>query len=177
MLLGPKRRFTVALFLALVGCGESAATTVADTDEKPTPPTPYSGSADLRVSCTPAVALGEPIADPLPSVACPSGWAAREGRSAMPVAGRFTTAREMIEAFCVLDEGSATSEPASEIDFAKNDVIAIAYVGEIGLHRRAGELWIRHTEQCGDDRSHRTALFAVPKSAEVREQVCSDGCR
>lgn len=88
----------------------------------------------------------------------------------------------MVDAFCTeLNDStsgstaSADGEPAGiDIDFDANDVIAVASGGEVGLHRRAGELWIRHTETCS--RSYRTALFVVPKDARPLEQTCSSTC-
>jgi hypothetical protein len=184
---GPERRFTLALILALsassVACGSESETTGASSDESPGAPTPYSETTDASPSCVPNVALGEPIAAPLPSFTCPSGWEARS-KSSLLLSGRFTTARELIDAFCTrLDDSamgstSSNGEPAGigiDIDFETSDVIAVAYDGEVALHRRAGELWIRHDESC--ERSYRTALFVVPKDAEPLEQTCSTRCR
>lgn len=88
----------------------------------------------------------------------------------------------MVDALCTqVDDqtamsGSGSSEPFGgvDIDFDTNDVIAVAHDGEIGLHRRGGELWIRHTESCTP--SYRTALFVVPKDADPREQTCTSVC-
>jgi hypothetical protein len=91
----------------------------------------------------------------------------------------------MITALCTQSADSTAGTTASvdgdpagigiEIDFDVSDVIAVASDGEVGLHRRAGELWIRHTETC--TRSYHTALFVVPKDAEPLEQTCSLSCR
>ena len=86
----------------------------------------------------------------------------------------------MVDALCTQSTVATTSadgEPAGigiEIDFDTNDVIAVASDGEVALHRRAGELWIRHTETC--ERTYRTALFVVPKNADPLEQACSSPC-
>lgn len=99
------------------------------------------------------------------------------------MSGRFRTARELVEALCTETTDTAGSmtdaagEPAGigiDIDFDANDVIAIASDGDVGLHRRAGELWVRHTESCS--RSYRTALLVVPKDATPLEQTCSSTC-
>ena len=94
-------------------------------------------------------------------------------------------AQEMVDALCTQssdpDMGSTTTTAGGEpggigisIDFDTNDVIAVAHDGEVALHRRGAELWIRHTETC--ERSYRTALFIVPKNAEPLEQTCSAAC-
>jgi hypothetical protein len=185
---GPERRLPLALSLALslvsVGCGsESEASDFRSGAESPGEPTPYSGSAQTT-SCTPSVALGAPVALPLSSFSCPFGWEARSKTNALLVSGRFSNAREMVDALCTpstdKNTGStsiAEGEPAGigiAIDFDTNDVLAIAHDGEVGLHRRGGELWIRHTETC--ERSYRTALFVVPKNVDPLEQTCSMPC-
>jgi hypothetical protein len=184
---GPERRLPLALILALsassVACGSANETTGAELEESPGAPTPYSAASDAGPSCTPNVALGEPIAAPLPSFTCPSGWEARSKSNFLLLTGRFTSARELVDALCTKSEGStmgstsSNGEPAAigiDIDFETNDVIAVAYQGDVALHRRAGELWIRHTESC--ERSYRTAFFVVPKDAEPLEQTCSTRC-
>jgi hypothetical protein len=186
---GPERRFTVALSLALslvsVGCGSASERSDYDSAaEKSGPPTAYSGTAQTT-SCTPSVALGDPVAAPLPSFTCPSGWEARAKSNALLVSGRFESAREMVDALCTQSTDStsgmtntADGDPAGigiDIDFDANDVIAIAHDGEVGLHRRGGDLWIRHTETC--EHSYRTALFVVPKNVEPLEQTCSTACQ
>lgn len=86
----------------------------------------------------------------------------------------------MVDALCTQSTdttASADGEPAGigiDIDFDANDVIAIAHDGHVSLHRRAGELWIRHAESC--DRDYRTAFFVVPKDAKPLEQSCSAVC-
>ena len=85
----------------------------------------------------------------------------------------------MVDALCTQSTvaPSTAGEPAGigiEIDFDASDVIAVASDGEVALHRRAGELWIRHTETC--ERTYRTALFIVPKNADPLEQTCSAAC-
>jgi hypothetical protein len=181
---GPQRRFasTVALSLLslhLLACG-SAGEPIGDrAGTIPPEPTTHSGTAAMT-SCTPSVALGDPVATPLPSFTCPSGWDARSKGSALLVSGRFQTAREMVDALCTqstVATSSADGEPAGigiEIDFETSDVLAVASDGEVALHRRAGELWIRHTETC--ERTYRTALFVVPKNADPLEQTCSSPC-
>jgi hypothetical protein len=152
----------------------------AGLEESPNSPAPFSGAVKSTSSCTPNVALGEPIAAPLPSFTCPSGWDARSNGSALLLSGRFTNAREMIDALCTQSTAGSTSgngEPAGigiAIDFEVNDVIAVAYDGAVGLHRRAGELWIRHVEGC--ERNYQTAFFVVPKDAQPLEQSCSAVC-
>lgn len=184
---GPERRFTLtaALCLLLVACGSAGEPTSDGDGNEPSThtPTTYSGMAETT-SCTPSVALGEPVAAPLPSFTCPSGWQARAKGDALLVTGRFQTAREMIDALCTQSsDGAAGStmttggEPGAigiAIDFDVSDVIAVAYDGEVALHRRGGELWLRHTETCV--RSYRTSLFVVPKNAEPLEQTCSTTC-
>jgi hypothetical protein len=204
---GPKRRFTlaepcdrrvrvrtctrtVALSLALslvsIACGSEGAPSGGRSafEGNGGEPTPYAASAP-STSCTPSVALGEPVAAPLPSFTCPSGWETRAKSNALLVSGRFSNAREMVDALCTQSTdqnagstASADGEPAGigiEIDFDANDVIAIAHDGKVGLHRRGGELWIRHTETC--ERSYDTALFVVPKNVEPLEQTCSMLCQ
>lgn len=87
----------------------------------------------------------------------------------------------MVDALCTQSSDPMTTTARGEpggigiaIDFDTNDVIAVAYDGEVALHRRGAELWIRHTETC--DRSYRTALFVVPKNVEPLEQTCSSSC-
>lgn len=91
----------------------------------------------------------------------------------------------MVAALCTeVDDSSSGSgmtaadgDPAGigiDIDFDTNDVIAVASNGDVKLHRRAGELWLRHTETCS--RSYHTALFVVPKDADPLEQTCSSAC-
>lgn len=184
MSFGPERRFTVALSLALsvvsIACGSESETSSPDAVvEKAGTKAPYSGSTPTT-SCTPSVALGDPVAQPLPSFTCPSGWDSRSKSNALLVAGRFSTAREMVDALCTesSEPAASTGDPAGigiEIDFDANDVIAVAHDGEVGIHRRGGELWIRHTETC--ERSYRTALFVVPKRVEPLEQTCSMPCQ
>lgn len=184
---GPERRFTVALKLALslllVACGSVGEPTTAGLEESPNSPTPFAGAVKSTSSCTPNVALGEPIAAPLPSFTCPAGWDARSKGSALLLSGRFTSAREMVDALCSQSAGSTSGgstsdgEPAGigiDIDFDVNDVIAVAHGGEVGLHRRAGELWIRQVESCDGD--YRTSLFVVPKDVKPLEQSCSSVC-
>ena len=187
---GPKRSFTVALVLALgvgsVACGSESESSSRDSAlEPPDSPTTYSGTAQARASCTPSVALGDPVAAPLPYFACPSGWSSRSKSNALLVAGRFRRARELVDALCTESSDLASSgtmtdadgEPAGigiDVDFDTSDVIAIASDGDVGLHRRAGELWVRHTETCS--RSYRTTLFVVPKNATPLEQTCSAVC-
>lgn len=178
----PRPRFTTValslLLLVLPACGSVDATSSDGTDESPgTAPTPHSAAAET-VQCTPAVALGAPITEPLSSFTCPFGWDARAANGALPISGRFKNAREMLDALCTQSTNTMTAsrdEPLGvDIDFASSDVLAVPYNGEVGLHRRAGELWIRHTESC--ERSYRTALFLVPKDVEPREQTCSSPC-
>ena len=86
----------------------------------------------------------------------------------------------MVDALCTQsDDAQAASagEPAGigiEIDFDANDVLAVAHDGEVGLHARAGELWLRHTETC--EGAYRTSLFVVPKNRTLLEQTCSASC-
>src|SRR5690606_17046794 len=128
------------------------------------------------MSCTPSVALGEPVAAPLTSFECPAGWDERSRNSVLPIAGRFGSARELVDALCTQsDDSELPTEPIGiDIDFEANDVVAVAYEGEISLHRRGGELWIRHTASC--EASYETALFVIAKGSEPREQTCSSPC-
>lgn len=175
----PRPRFiTVALSLLLVACGSVSETSGSDSEEIPSSPTAHSGSGQTA-QCSPSIALGEAISAPLDSFTCPFGWDARARSNALPISGRFTNAREMVDALCTQSTDAMTTsknEPLGiDIDFETNDVLAVPYNGEIGLHRRAGELWIRHTESC--ERTYRTALFVVPKDVEPREQTCTAPCQ
>lgn len=181
---GPQRRFTVALALVsllFVGCGSVSESTESDLAGDPAGAAPFSGAVRTSSSCTPNVALGEPIAAPLPSFTCPAGWDARSPGGTLLLSGRFTSAREMVDALCTQStdgmSGAGSREPAGigvEIDFDASDVIAVAFDGEVRLHRRAGELWLRHVEGC--ERNYRTAFFVVPKQAKPLEQSCSAVC-
>jgi hypothetical protein len=182
---GPERRFTVALVVALsvvsIACGSASESSLYDSnDPNPTPPNTLSG-ASPRASCVPSVALGDPVAAPLPSFACPSGWEARAKSNALLVSGRFGTAEETVAALCTQSDDSQSTTSAGEpagigidIDFDANDVLAVAHDGEVALHARGGDLWLRHTETC--DGSYRTALFVVPKNRTPLEQTCSTTC-
>lgn len=180
---GPERRFTVALGVALslvlIACGSVSETAGSEPDESSASPKPFSGAVRTKSSCTPNVALGEPIAAPLPSFTCPSGWDARAKGNALLLSGRFTSPHEMVAALCMQSSDSALGdgEPAGigiDIDFDENDVVAVAYDGEVSLHRRAGELWMRHVESC--ESRYRTAFFVVPKGAKPLEQSCTAVC-
>lgn len=181
MALGPERRFgflTVALSLSLAfvlgACGDAAESTrfepSAGVDVKRSSPGP---------SCIPQVTLTERAGEPLAPIECPAGFAARDRNSALPMSGRFTSARELVEAFCTAPEGAGGGEASIDVDFETHDVIAVAYDGDVGLFRRAGELWLRHVEtSCEDDapRGYGSALFVVTKGAEPLEQYCSMAC-
>ena len=177
---GPERRHslaTVVLVAALVligalvgGCGSSASSVA----EEP----PHEGAIRMAASCAPAVALTERAGDPLTTFACPFGWSPRTRSSALPTTGRFTSAREMIDAFCTRSEtyvGAAADAPDIAIDFEHDDVVAVAYDAEVGLFWNGAELWVRDvaTTCAGEPPSVHTALFVVPKSQELRQQVCS----
>lgn len=87
----------------------------------------------------------------------------------------------MVDALCTQSDdsqsGGGAGEPAGigiDIDFEANDVLAVAHDGEVALHARGGDLWLRHTETC--EGAYRTALFVVPKNRTLLEQTCSAPC-
>src|SRR5687767_13112785 len=113
MIAGPERRLrllTVALFVSLLGC--SAEVTAPSFEagvrrvEEPNGSTPAAGS----LACMPRLTLTESGGDPLPPVTCPDGWTARERSSALPVSGRFTTARDLVETLCTRDATSDVND-------------------------------------------------------------------
>lgn len=185
MSFGPERRFAslaVALscFLGVAACGVAAETSgseaVHGVDVRQSSPAP--GPDTDAPSCTPAIALTTPASAPMPPFECPSGWVARDRQTALPMSGRFTSATEIVDAYCTLtDDADAAAPPVVGIDFAKNDVVAVAYDGEVGLFARGGDLWIRHVERgCDEPPAYRTVLFLVPKGEELHEQYCSVSC-
>lgn len=174
---GPERRLsfaTVALVAASVllgGCGASESS-AASAEEAP-----HEASTRMAAACAPAVALTERAGEPLTTFACPLGWNPRPRSSALPTTGRFTTAHEMIDAFCTRSDayvGAAADAPDVAIDFEHDDVVAVAYDAEVGLFRNGTELWVRDIETtcAGEPASVHTALFVVPKSEDLRQQVC-----
>lgn len=184
MSFGPERRFaplTVALSLglAVAACGSAAESAGSgaptDVDVKQSSPAP--GTSAGAPSCTPAVSLTVSAGAPMPPFECPSGWVARDRQTALPMSGRFTSAREIVDAYCARADAAADATPVVAIDFTQNDVVAIAYDGEVGLFRRGGELWIRHVERaCDEPPAYATVLFLVAKGEDLHEQYCSLSC-
>ena len=164
-------RLLLGLTLALVACGSAAETATNE-------PTTEKVAASAEMECTHAVALSEEtVATPLPAVHCPSGWTARARSSSLPVTGRFTTADDLIAAFCTQSDASAEAPTVAGVDFAHEDVLAAVYAGEIGMYRHGADLWIKHTIRSCDTRSYKSALYVVPKNVEPSEQSCVLSCR
>lgn len=184
MSFGPERRFasiTAALFFTttIAACGSAAESSTAgeppDVDVTHSSPAP--GTNADAPSCAPAIALTTPAGAPMPPFECPSGWTARDRQTALPMSGRFTTAREIVDAYCARVDTASDAPAIVDIDFTKNDVVAIASDGDVGLFRRAGELWIRHVARaCDEPPSYRTVLFLVPKGEDLHEQYCAVSC-
>jgi hypothetical protein len=80
----------------------------------------------------------------------------------------------MVDALCTQSDDPSTEPDVAGVDFSVSDVLAVPFDGEVTLHRRGTELWIRQTEGC--TRAYDTALFVVPKSEEPHEQTCSASC-
>jgi hypothetical protein len=179
----PRRlRHVIALVLgvAAFGCGSAAENT-----EDPGPPQADLGEratlAGGQTSCTPSIGLTERAGEPMDAFVCPDGYRSRERPSALPMSGRFVSAREIVDAFCARDDGQPGNDeevPPVGIDFTVHDVVAIAHDGDVTMYRHGSDLWVRQiAPACDDDaRSYRTVLFLVPKTKELREQYCSRAC-
>lgn len=184
MSFGPERRIAnvavaLSLGLAVAACGSAAESTGSEAetgiDVRRSSPSP--GTNAGAPSCTPAITLTAPAGAPMPPFECPAGWITRDRETALPMSGRFTSATEIVDAFCERTDAPADASPVVDIDFAQSDVVAIAYDGEIGLFGRGAELWVRHVERaCDAPPSYRTVLFLVPKGEELHEQYCSLSC-
>ncbi len=122
-------------------------------------------------------------------VTCPRGYVQRKSLAALPIAGRFTTATELRDAFCIEETSTPASElallaPSRElqIDFASSDVVAYAFDARSGaepeLLQRGNELWLRvTTTACSGDAPELASIaFVVAKGEPINEQRCSLAC-
>jgi hypothetical protein len=124
-------------------------------------------------------------------IGCPRGYVQRKSYAALPIAGRFATAIELRDAFCI--EKSAKSAPGTAdlagpapetwIDFEENDVVAYTFDTRSGvkpmLLERGEELWLRvTTTTCSREPPELASIaFAVSKGTTLNEQKCSLSCR
>jgi hypothetical protein len=183
-------KLPVLVVTSLTACSSIAETSLekegpAD-DARRTPTLSASASG-----CTPSVdgllASGiEPV-----EIDCPRGYAQRASFDALPTAGRFSTAVELLDAFCIekrttrpprtdLRAPRAQNEPS--IDFAKNDVVVYAFDARNSeppaLLERGNELWLRTTRTCASEPSElRSVAFVVAKARTINEQKCSPICQ
>lgn len=186
----------VALVTVLSGCGVSAETSSVDrvADEAEPSPAPSSGGTNDPTSCAPTVS-GLTLTSLAPvKVQCPTGFNLRDSSKALPIAGRFTTDEELVNAYCVAKSTTTPSSPSlsppklsqplAAIDFEANDVVAYAYdanAGSPSLYRRGSgeELWLRTvSDTCtAVNPTLASVAFVIPKRADVHEQTCSRSCR
>jgi hypothetical protein len=178
------------LVTANVACGTSAESAYADDTVPMAASRGGAGSeGEESPSCAPVVA-GLVLADIAPlEVHCPGGYTQRKSLAALPIAGRFTTAAELTDAFCISTKGDTTApniDPRTptfeqEVDFEKSDVVAYAFdtqAGEPAIYSRGEDLWLKvTTDKCGANAPRLgTIAFAVPKDKKVNEQTCARAC-
>ncbi len=194
--------WTALALAASVACNDSATASVADRQERERESSrsaPH-GSADRGPACTPDVSGLVPAEIAPIEIDCPRGYTHRRSLAALPVAGRFTNSRELTEAFCIAESGTAADandtgekEAAvaaplppsleSAVDFATSDVVAYAFDAHAGakptLYARGDELWLRlTTSSCtGEAPELVSVAYVVPKDREIHEQRCSLSCR
>jgi hypothetical protein len=183
---------SLALVASLAACSD-----IADSSFETEGPAESRGTPALsasRATCAPDVlGLSAKAIEPI-KIACPIGYTQRKTFSAMPIAGRFTNATELRDAFCVEKESASlprpptpnldvTTSPSSNsaIDFEKNDVVIYAFDTRNGekpaLFERGSELWLRTTTACGNELSELGSIaFTVAKAQRVNEQKCAAAC-
>lgn len=178
------------VFALLVGCSESEgelpqrqARTSAE-QEALAPP-----AATVGPSCVPDLYGLVPAGiDPI-EIRCPDGYVQRKSFAALPLTGRFTTAMELVEAFCAPAGSPVASavaaadlDTATSIDFEQNDVVAYAFDARAGvepaLFAHGYDLWLRVTNDMCSGRPPELAsiAFVVPKGKRVKEQTCALTC-
>jgi hypothetical protein len=190
---GSRRFWSLTAVLAVVvgtniGCGASAESASTQADSLPGAYSAGSPSSPSSASCAPEVG-GLVPADIAPlEVQCPGGYTQRKSLAAQPIAGRFTTAAELTDAFCISKTGTQapTLDPRApsyelNVDFEKSDVVAYAFdtlAGVPALHERGDDLWLKvTTDKCGGNAPRLgTIAFAVPKDKKVNEQTCARAC-
>jgi hypothetical protein len=138
-------------------------------------------------ACTPHVGGLTPADIPPLEIRCPPGFVLREARLSVPIAGRFRTLDELLEAYCAPDSDAVWSRSAlgaptmSAIDFETSDVVAHAYdalAGEPRLYQRGEDLWLRvESDSCkGQPPDLASIAFVVAKEKRITEQTCSRAC-
>ncbi|MBX3225438.1 MAG: hypothetical protein KF795_33340 [Labilithrix sp.] len=189
--LASKRTWTTLAVAASVACSDAAQSSFAGSDDRAGASAESADPApEQRRACTPDVSGLTPSGIEPIEIACPRGYAEREALAALPIAGRFSTQEELIEAFCVAEgrlNASAADPraPAAEasIDFATSDVVAYAFDAHAGatptLFVRGDELWLRITSTAcsGEAPTLASVAFVIPKSQAINEQRCSATCR
>jgi len=187
----PRLWAAAAIAAASAACNATADTSAAREDEAAGVPVSASAPSESAASCAPDVTGLVPSGIEPIDIECPRGYAQRASFAALPVAGRFTTMRELTEAFCI--EKSAASAPTTTdrrvprmnddaIDFEENDVVAYAFDARAGvepaLYVRGTELWLRlTTATCsGQPPELASVAFVVPKGKTINEQKCSLRC-
>jgi len=146
--------------------------------ESTTPPE-TSAAAPAGLSCTPEVTGLIPADISSITIQCPGDYVPREGRSAVPIAGRFTSDAELVEAFCVAKPTLRAISAGTTIDFDHNAVVAYAYDENAGppptLYRRGDDLWLKVTQtECHTTPPQlASVVFVVPKTSAINEQTCS----
>jgi hypothetical protein len=149
---------------------------------------PEASGEDENNTCAPSISGLIPAAIEAVKVRCPTGYEARDVSKALPVAGRFTTADELVKAYCMKATIGSTPPKLTlqpdGIDFEANDVVAFAYDAKAGaptLYRRGSgeELWLQTiSDTCtGSAPSLASVAFIVPKHADVNEQNCTRSCQ
>lgn len=202
--LASRGSWTALALVASVACNDSATTSFAggrqERERESARSAPRAG-ADRDPACTPDVSGLVPAEIAPLEIDCPRGYTHRKSLAALPVAGRFTSSRELTDAFCIAesdmgaDEKSDTGEAGaavaaplppsleSAIDFVTSDVVAYAFDAHVGakpmLYERGDELWLRlTTSSCkGEAPELVSVAFVVPKDREINEQRCSLTCR
>lgn len=200
--LASRGSWTALAIATSIACSDSATTSFdghQQSARESTRSAPHE-SAEHDPACAPDVS-GLVLANIAPiQIDCPRGTVHRSTLAALPIAGRFTNARELTEAFCIAERGmggsagdahateAAVAAPLppsveSAIDFERNDVVAYAFDAHAGvkpmLYERGDELWLRlTTSTCTGEAPDLTSVaFVVPKNHEINEQRCSLSCR
>jgi len=172
-----------------LGCGADAESTLFAGDDAVS--SVGAPNAETGPSCAPEVG-GLVPADIAPlEVQCPGGYTQRKSLAALPIAGRFTTAGDLTDAFCIATtKGGTLTAPTLDpraptfdllVDFEESDVVAYAFdtqAGDPALYTRGDDLWLKvMTDKCGGNAPRLgTIAFIVPKDKTVNEQTCARTC-
>lgn len=181
----------LAFFGSILACGMSGESTlIKGSDRPPSEPALSSGGAAMAGGegdqnvCAPVLGGLVPAAITPLEVRCPAGYDARDPSRSLPIAGRFSSAEELVKAYCVRDglPPKLTLQEHDAIDFEANDVVAFAYDVKAGgvpmLFRRGAELWLQtNTDTCtGLAPSLASVAYVIPKHVVVNEQTCTRSC-